>query len=394
MTVTVEDMRDRLLTIEELNARLATTEPMSEVGLQEQTLSFGLAGWTPENRAATNTTDPLPDAVVRVGAQEYRASAEFVLETCSAVNLNRAFAEKMPGARLEDLLNWAVGAANMLGSRTLLAMQDVALALPKATIRPYSNLRLVESALDVLTARYGCAPEDVLVDYKLHHDLRRTHMRLIVPEVIRTIQSQRGVEGQDDNWSTGIQIRNSLVGDEPTTVEGYLFAWWCTNGCSNTFAESAKWSRRGGGDEESVYAWAATAVDDVIGGLEGALDGVQALAETPIEGEAVEVMNEIFGRFRVAPTLRNAIVEQMVENDDMTMYGVMQAITATANDASMSSTQVAQLMSVGGALPTAYRSPRTILELPETVNLQPGLQVPVAIEGETVETTARRVRAN
>ena len=77
-------------------------------------------------------------------------------------------------------------------------------------------------------------------------------------------------------WSAGIQLRNSLAGTEQTALDGYLFRWWCTNGCTDTIAEVSALNRRQSPSPEEAYEWAREAVNEILGGLEGSFDAVQS----------------------------------------------------------------------------------------------------------------------
>src|SRR5512139_764885 len=110
-----------------------------------------------------------------------------------------------------------------------------------------------------------------------------------------------------------------------TSVEGYLFRWWCTNGAIDELSTSGSWSRRSGGQGEDVYGWARESVDEVLGGLEHTLDKVQALADIPLVGEVGDVLREIFQEYRVPGALRQSVIEYMANTPNLTMYEVMQA---------------------------------------------------------------------
>ncbi len=190
----------------------------------------------------------------------------------------------------------------------------------------------------------------MLADYKFSHSLRHTHVRLIIPGQTREI-TDTGTPR--DVWSVGLQLNNSLVGAENTQISGYLFRWWCTNGAVDTAASSGIWSRRGTAREAEVYEWARHAVDEVLGGLEPALDAVQHMVHIPIEGHANEVLRDVFNHYRIPVAQRTAIIERMVEAGRLTMYSVMAAITEVANDASMAPSHVDALLRMGGDLPHA-----------------------------------------
>jgi hypothetical protein len=239
---------------------------------------------------------------------------------------------------------------------------DKAAAIPRASVMPYSNLRLLDTALESIQAQYG--EGQVFADYKFVHDLQRTHLRLIIPEHVRTIQNT----GTDnDTWSVGIQIKNSLTGLEQTEINGYLFRYWCTNGAIDTRSNSnAVWSRRGriGRDEDAVFEWAKDAVDEVLGGFESSFDAVQAMTEINIEGSAREALNDVFSTYRIPGPHRDRIISSMINEDTLTMYSLMQAVTEAANADNLNAVDVDRLMRAGGDLPAFVEEGRCNPEHP------------------------------
>jgi hypothetical protein len=278
-----------------------------------------------------------------------------ILEATSFCGIPKTYAARCPAELIEPQLDyWFRGALQgRTGPRQfqLLSVNGLGAAITKSTVRPFSNLRLLDETLNGIEAAYGSG--DVLVDNKFTHTLKRTHMRLIISAHQR-LMANTGTS--DDAWSIGVQIRNSLVGDEQTSIDGYLFRWACTNGQIDTRSSSGTWSRRGGGNEAEVYEWARGAVDEILGGMEPALDAVQALTEVPVAGHANEVLRDIFTTYKVSLPERARIIEGMVDaGGQLTMYSVMNAITQVANDPEINPTQVESLMRMGGDLPHAAR---------------------------------------
>jgi hypothetical protein len=360
-TITADQMRSKLLPLDAVRAALSATEPLSTHAFTvgDQVRFVVAPGWQAGIDAKEGTD--LVDAVVVLGsgpaAHEFRLSKDALLEATSIIGLSKVYAARCPAELVEGQLNywWRAGLADRrLATRDyqLLVAADVGAAITRASITPFSNLRLLEQALDGIEARYGMG--EVLVDYKFVHSLRRTHLRLIVPDYMRAIT---GTGTEDDTWSIGIQVKNSLTGDEKTSIEGYLFRWWCTNGATDTRANSGAWTRRGSGSEAEVYEWARATVDEVLGGLEPALDAVQALVDIPVEGEATEVLRDVFTHYRVPLPERTRIIENMLDSGGgLTMYSIMAAITQVANDAEIDPGHVDNLLRMGGDLPHAAAS--------------------------------------
>lgn len=356
MSITVDTMRPKLHTLDHIHTVLGRTEPLSSYAFTVgDTVNFTVdSGWLHglETKAGS---DPV-DVSIHIGADEVRLSKDVVIEAATTCGLRQGFTVCCPPDLLERHLNYwfRQGLANKGGAKDfqLLVAGGLGSAITRATVHPFSNLRLLEQAVAGIQARYG-QDVDILADYKLVHSLNRTHLRLIIPEQQRTIE-RTGTD--DDTWSVGIQLRNSLTGQDKTSLDGYLFRWTCTNGAVDTRATSGVWSRRGNATAD-VYEWARAAVDDILGGLEPALDAVQATVDIPIHGEAHDVLRDIFEHYRVPVAERTKIIEALLNTGaSLTMYTVMQAITQTANDSDLDPTHVENLMRLGGDLPHAAAS--------------------------------------
>lgn len=355
--ITFDSMRDKLHTLEHVHDVLQRTEPLAThtftVG---QDVHFTVErGWQTglDARAGTDRVA----ATIALGrgpsTQEFELTKDALLEATSACGINQTYVSRCPAELIEPQLNYWFREGmltNRGGNRDfqLLVAGGVGAAVTRASITPFSNLSLVEQALAGVRARFGDV--EVLADYKFDHSLRRTHLRLILPGQRRTIT---GTDTPDDEWSIGLQVKNSLIGAEKTAIDGYLFRWYCTNGAIDTHSTSGTWTRRGGGTEEEVYEWARGAVDEVLGGLEHALDRVQETVHMPIQGRANEVLRDVFDRYRTPVPERARIVERMVEAGQLTMYSVMGAITEVANDDGMDPRHVEGLLRMGGDLPHA-----------------------------------------
>lgn len=353
--ITVQDMVDRgkLLTFEQAYARLEKTEPLSMVSFatNDGQVSFNLAPTWNQALDAKRGTDTV-EASIRLGKVDYQLTKDSLLEATTLCGLTKHYVAKTPARLIQPQLDYWFGEG--LGKDLqLMALDQRAEGFTKGSIRPFSNLRILEDAKRVIETKYGKGTE-VFVDGKMSHSLRRTHVRLVVPEKSRTIDSLRNTEADPDNWSIGINFINSLIGEVPTSIEGYLFAWLCTNGAIDTHASSGAWNRRRGGQGDEVYEWAQTAVDEVLGGLEHTLDRVQAMTEVKLEGSAQEVsetLRDVFTTFGVPTPNRKDVIENMTNSDDLSMYGIMQSITAAANDLELPPDQVDALMRVGGRMP-------------------------------------------
>lgn len=359
-TVAIETMKPKLHSLDHVRNVLAATEPLSTYNFTVgDAIRFTLTpGWHHgiDSRAGTEPVDAYIHIGKGAGTNDYRLTKDALLEATSACGISKTYAGRCPAELLEPQLNYwfREGLASRPSANRdfqLLTAAGHGAAITRSSIVPFSNLRLLEETLDRIETRWGKG--EVLVDYKFTHSLRKTHLRLVIPGYQRRID---GTGTQDDYWSLGLQLKNSLIGEERTSIDGYLFRWVCTNGAIDTRATSGTWTRRGGGNENQVYEWARQAVDDVLGGLEPALDAVQAMVDIPIEGEATEVLRDVFEHYKVPLPERARIVENMVEANQLSMYSIMAAVTQVANDATLEPSHIENLLRMGGDLPHAATS--------------------------------------
>lgn len=361
MAITLETMKSKLHTVDYVRERLSTTEPMSpEAFTVGDAVKFhAQPGW---NHGIDAKSGSEPVAVyINLGkgrhARAFQMSKDAVMEAVAAFGMARPYAARCPAELLTPHLNyWFREGLLARGQRKrdfqILIANGICSAVTRQSLLPFSNLALLEQALAGIEDKFNT--DDVLVDYKFQHNLRQTDMRLIIPAAARTLVD---TGTPDDTWSLGLQIKNSLTGHTQTSVEGYLFRWTCTNGQIDTMTTSGKWTRKPTASEEEVYAWARESVDQVLGGLEPALDAVQALTGIAIDENLSEALRDVFEYYRVPVHSRSKIIKAIEEHDGpITMYVLMNAITQAANEHGLEPSAVEALMRMGGDLPYAASS--------------------------------------
>lgn len=357
MDPSIEQMRSRLLTLDQAREKLSRTEPLNELKFEAgKDVHFTLPGDWDER---SDELDGLADTgatVTLVSGQKYRLTKDALLEAGAKVGIPRKLQERTPANLLEPWLNWWFQGNSGWEGKSFKSFvngsdgpdQDpLVLAFGSGTIDPFSNLGILDQLVAGVTKFYKVAAKDLLVDYKFTHSLELTQGRIIVPGVSRNITGP-GTAQPSDLWSTGITWRNSQLGLKPTSLDGYLFRWRCTNGMTDTLVTSGKFSRRDGADQD-VYGWARESVDEILGGLEHALDGVSATTEISVENDVSLVLDDLFRQHSVPGKLQAEVIRNMAEiGGGLSMYTVLNAITQVANDEDISPAARDKLMSTGG----------------------------------------------
>lgn len=340
---------EKLLTLDNVRERFAETEPLISVPIKagEKNTKFRLEkGWNWEVEKVQG--DAPVDAFANIGGKEFQLTKDALFEFTSNMGLTRAYVTKMPPQLIEPHMNFLYGYQIRDKDYKAFVHQNQILAVARSTVDPFSNLRILHEALTAVEDKYG--KNQVFADYKFDHNLRATNLRLIVPESTRVI-NDTGTD--NDTWSIGVQILNSLIGARMTQISGYLFRWWCTNGAIdlNASEEGSAWDRRHNGAPDEVYEWARKSVDSVLGGLEHTLDKVQEMVYVEVDDGVVDIAKEIFKDNRVSPEARNIVFENLANSQNLNMYSIMNAITAAANNADLDPKHAMALMEAGGTIP-------------------------------------------
>ena len=357
-TLTIDDVRERMVSLGQLTTVLETTEPVQtlEFNVGQGTSFFVGENWNAQIEEKGDQSPVL--ATISVNGQELGLTKSSLLDCTSAFGMPRGLAQKTPGELLTPTLNYWLGDGEGLGERSFKVLRagTKARAVTKSALVPFSNLRLLEAAVAGIQKKYGASAE-IVADYKFTHGLHQTDFRLVVPEYVRSVDSAHATTESPDNWSVGLSIRNSLTGLGPTEISGYLFRYWCTNGAVDTKSIN-KWSRRTHNqDPETVYEWAAAGVDEVLGGLEHTLDQVAELPNVQLAGNLQQVqatLSDTFSRNRIPGVLQTEVLRNMADEADLSMYSVMQAITSVANLDDLDHVNVQRLLVAGGELASEH----------------------------------------
>lgn len=358
-TVTLKQMEGKLLTLDHVHTRLSATEPLvTTLVSSEQDIRFRLE---PDWATGLDASDPTEGVgmFMSVDGTETQVTKEAAVQAAGNFGLSGAYIKKVPAHFIEGLLNYHYG--NGMGDHAYnaLSVGGKVSAFSRPTTVPFSNLALVESVAEGIHERYG-ADTPIFADYKMGNTLQQTNVRLIVPGEQRVIED--GGLGdvpanEADSWLRGVHISNSLIGKTQTRLEAYMFRFWCTNGATTSLEGIGSWNRKVNGQQDDVFEWARTQVDEILGGMEVAFDAVQALTELNVQGNTGEVLREIYAQFEVPVSQREEIGNILLGFPNPTLYTVMNAITSVANGDGLEDRRADRLMRIGGAIPTETFDP-------------------------------------
>jgi hypothetical protein len=350
--ITVEQMieRNKLVTLDQGREILASTEPVAFTSFETgENIRFRVGDDWNENIAAQHGTEAL-DVFMSIGPEgashEYQLSLDALHQAAKVPGIGSGYLERCPADLVEDQLNyWFRTGLDKNLKLMLMGTEQLGVGITRESVEPFSNLQLLDKALEVIERRYPGA--SVYVDRsKLSHSLRNTHLQLVLPDVGRIIQDTGEV---DDRWWGGLQISNSMTAEKQTMVDAFMFRQRCTNGYIDVQGEHGKWSRKSNGqDMESVLAWAELAVEEAVGAYDGIFDRVQSLVGLRLDpGTVSETAADLFAQQRIPGADQQRIVQNLVENDQLTMYHLTNAVTEAANSALGSGAQQ-RLMRAGG----------------------------------------------
>lgn len=348
-------MKEKLLTLDQAKERLSSTEPLEQQGVDNE----DRVKWhfDPEWALTLDTTHGTTSvaATIEVNGIEHQLTKDAVLTATTAFGLPASHAKQLPASLLEAEMNYWFGAGMGKSAFNMLTVgnDSIAAAFVKPSKRPFSNLRLLEAMEQQIRRHMG--QTEIRVDYKFNHSLTKTDLRLVIPEISHLIDSST----EDDQWCGGIHLANSLIGKSQTSVDPYLFRWVCTNGATSQYGTGGRWDRRAQGqEEEDVLAWAQRSVDEIFETIPKKWLELQKLTHVGIEGNAQDIMREVFRTYGVPYTQQNEIISALQDTaGELSMYDLMQSITQLANNPLLRPERVDSLMRIGGSIPTAMFDP-------------------------------------
>jgi hypothetical protein len=367
LSVTIEDMKDRLWTLDKAREELSRTENLHgtrfSAGSTDTNVVYGMdknEDNSDRRWHAREQHDPAPVWLNTREGSKYQLTSQAAHQLGSECHFPLQLQESLPEDLLAQNVNWWLGEgledkelkALTTGSREGVAEDGktkvpLAVAICRSPVIPYSNLRIFDALVAGAQKRYGSDTE-MYVDYKFWNDLEHTTCRLIIPAFSRDIE---GTRVQDDTWSMGIQFDNSAIGKKQTFLKGYMFRWVCTNGQID-LANSTEGFKRRGATEDDVVAWVGDSVDEIFEGIEEhSFPSVQSLAHQDVGDLVVPTLRDLFERSKLPAREQKRVLENMAQTDgQLTMYDLVNSVTRVANQDSLNWRQQEQLMTMGGTI--------------------------------------------
>jgi Domain of unknown function (DUF932) len=243
--------------------------------------------------------------------------------------------------------------------RMLRTLDGNARAFLSRKYRPLDNFDLAEAALPILMKQgSGLRVESSAL----------TEQRMYIKAVTErlTMEVKRG-----DVVQAGIVISNSEVGAGSVKVEPMVFRLSCLNGAIAADASLRKYHVRKGhggteaGDVSEFFRDATRQADDraffmkVQDVIKAAFDEMvfkQLVAkmtvatQLPITGDPVKVIEVTAKRFNLRDTERASMLRKLIEGADLSQYGLLNAVTATAQDEDLSYERATELERIGGEI--------------------------------------------
>ena len=352
--VTYAEQKSTLYTVDEAR-ELLDSNVTSTITLDDHTK----AGFDAPEQWTTDFSMADPEenlgASLTIGGHDYDFTKEALLDFTSKFHLNKKYVGLLPPSLLVPQMNhWLI--ENETPIRLLVDGDNIIGVAKSASAPLFSSEAVFDYVIGAIHDATGVAPSELLVDYKLTNNLKETAFRVIVPGLHSfTVESQRDGQAKEDVWNYGFSVRHSQSALFPTSIEGYLFAWWCTNGQITTHASSGKFDRRSHeADLEILGDWLKEKVEDISVDMPGELEAVSKLTTIDLKGEMTDAASEVFKHYKVPAQARQSVLNNLVESDDWTAYGLMNAVTQAANPSDVDENLRQLLHRTGGDMAVAF----------------------------------------
>ena len=228
--------------------------------------------------------------------------------------------------------------------------------------RPIDHLPILMSVLPVLQDEPG-------IDWA-NASMEVTDNKLYLQVVNKDLQAEikPGTHERRDIVSGGVVISNSEVGLGAFRVQPMLFRLVCSNGLIITEESRAKYHVGGAlGSDGEAFQWLAddtiaarnaatikemrdvvrASLNDVI--FQKAVDSAREAAGVPIQGDPVKAVEWVTDRFGLYEAEQTGVLRNLIEGHDLSLWGMVNAVTATANTHD-SYDRAVELEALGGKL--------------------------------------------
>lgn len=250
---------------------------------------------------------------------EYKLSRDAFVKASRLCGIPETYVNKFPDTDLsflnEHLNYWF---SHRDDDMKMLLKGDTVVSFMKPTTDYYSRTHLFELAEDILTTG---DTEPLLYDH-VHNSLDKGLHYSIISQKQAFMRPGDLVRG-------GIQVQDHVLGDLPMVITGYVWRQVCGNGMMSKEILS-KYSRKS--DISNLDEWFIEAVASCNETIEEEFARFRHLQEVPVEKHGADILHSIFSEFKVSPAMREAITDNVVNEGADTLYDVVNAITASANN--------------------------------------------------------------
>lgn len=358
-TVSFDAAAAGMLTVAEATERLSVAEPTDNLrfflGDPGIDITYGKNWYEDQVKTA-----PVPVWLTLPDGTRVQLTYQAALQLGSTCRINQRVQEFFPPEIMHDMVLYALreGLGDKTELKLLLSAEPgkdetggevpLAVAQTRATVTPFSNARLLETALQAVRDKLGSeAADSAVVDYKLWSDLEHASFQLVLPAV-QTLMEGTGTG--EDAWCYGLSVANSPIGLKQTLTDGFLFRFICTNGAMDVRHAAGGFQRRGS-TPDAAYKWAYETAVIILGDLETAFAQVQELTRHPVDDDPALVLAQLFREHSVPKDQQLRIAEGMeTAPGRQTMYDLMQMVTRAANMQGLGWRPARALMSLGGHL--------------------------------------------
>ena len=336
----------QVLTRDEVVERLSSTEELDEIAFDY--------GGDKESFRLDQSSDRISFIL---GKDEHLLTDEAYIKILRMIGVAESLQSKFPPKVLLPLLNYYF--EEHVGDMKCLLTRDREVAgFTKSGVQYVPNIKLLEAVEFALNRKFSNGVP--LIYHHVHNDLHMTQFAVVSPRAEHIVEGRGVREGDAVNF--GIQLQNSILGELPVVVSGYVYRLVCTNGMISSDSVF-KFSRRI--RSQTVPSWVEDACLQAADKAELEFTRLNTLADIKLDEHAGSVVRGLFREFQLSREQRDAITEQLVNEGSDTLYDVYNAITAVANDERVATTpmHIRQLQQAAGILsqhhefcPSCYRT--------------------------------------
>jgi hypothetical protein len=223
-----------------------------------------------------------------------------------------------------------------LAQMSMTATGDVIQFFHKGEAHPVPNEKIIDACEDTFGKDFEA--------WHVSHDWFRSQFSIMSDAFENAV-------AVGDVVRVGVSIDNSYAMQTPLKISTYIHRLVCTNGAIS--ADNVFQLTRHSGDDDSSDTWLRESITQAVNSADMEVERLRSLSNISVADHVSASLDSVFSEFGVPYTLRQEVMDQVMDNTVVSLYDLYNIITNVASHSPASINDpdlAARMMRIGGQI--------------------------------------------